>query len=61
MQSSGKTDKRWEDDINQFLKPEETEETKGTELKNNGTWVWAAQDQKRWKGMERECIKQQKA
>ena len=29
--------KRWEDDINELLKPEETEETKGNEIKNNDT------------------------
>ena len=34
IQSSGKTNKkRWEDDdINQFLKPEETEKTKGNDF-----------------------------
>ena len=32
---AGSRVKRWEDDINQFLKPEETEETKGNDLKNN--------------------------
>ena len=33
----GRPRKRWEDDINQFLKPEETVETKGNDLKNNGS------------------------
>ena len=51
QQSSGKTEKRWEDDINQFLKPDETEATKGDDSKNNDTWIWAAKDQngKKWK------------
>ena len=31
-QTSGKTQKRWEDEVNDFLKPEETEETKGNEI-----------------------------
>ena len=44
--------KRCEDDINQFLKPEETEETKGNDLKNNDTWIRVAKDQIRWKEME---------
>ena len=37
IQSSGKTEKRWDDDIDQFLMPEETEETRGNDLKNNDT------------------------
>ena len=44
----GRPKKRWEDDINQFLMPEETQETKGKELKNNDTWIWAAKDNKKW-------------
>ena len=31
--SVGKPRNRWEDDINEFLKPEETEEAKGNDLK----------------------------
>ena len=45
----GRPRKRWEDDINQFLKLEETEETKGNELKNNDTWMQVAKDQRRGK------------
>ena len=45
----GRPRQRWEDDINQFLKPEETEETKGNDLKNNDTWMRVAEDQIRWK------------
>ena len=48
----GRPRKRYEDDINQFFKPEETEETKGNELKNNDTWIRVAKDQIRWKEME---------
>ena len=29
----GRPKERWEDEINDFLKPEETEETKGNEIK----------------------------
>ena len=43
---------RWEDDINQFVKLEETEEINGNDLKNNDTWMQVAKDQIRWKGME---------
>ena len=49
-------DKRdgWEDEINDFLKPEETEEKKGNEIKNNDTWIKVAQNRERWKAMESE-------
>ena len=40
--------KRWEDEINEFLKPEETEETKGNETKNNDTWIKVAKRTERW-------------
>ena len=42
-QSCRKTKKRWEDEINEFLKSEETEATKGSGIKNNDTWIWAAE------------------
>ena len=37
----GRPKKRWEDEINEndFLKPEENEETKGNEIKNYDTWI----------------------
>ena len=64
MQSSGKTNKkRWEDDINQFLKLEETEKTKGNNFKKTTTWIWAAKEQKRMdrngKRPVKKAIKQQ--
>ena len=43
--------KRWEDEINDFLKPEEAEETTGNEIKNNDTWIKVAKNRKRWKAM----------
>ena len=46
--------KRWEDEINDFLKPEETEETEGNEIKNNDTWIKVAKNRERWKTMESE-------
>ena len=47
----GRPRKRWEDDINQFLKSEETEATKSNDFKNNDTWIWQrkAQKGKTWK------------
>ena len=54
--------KRWEDDINQFLKPEETVETRGNDLKNNDTSIKAAKDQKkRLKEVEREKVKRKQS
>ena len=43
--SVGRSRKRWEDDISEFLKPQESKAckgnaraSKGNDLKNNGTW-----------------------
>ena len=44
--SVGRPRKRWEDDINEFLKPEETEDAKGNDLKNNCTCKIQAKKQK---------------
>ena len=49
----GRPKKRWEDEINEFLKPEETEETKGNEIKND-TWIKMAKHRERCKAMESE-------
>ena len=38
----GRPKKTWEDEINDFLKPEETEATEGNDIKNNDTWLWTA-------------------
>ena len=43
-----------EDEINEFIKPEETEEVKGNEVKNNDTWIKVAQNRERWKATESE-------
>ena len=53
----GRPKKRLEDYINQFVKPDETEETRGSDLKNNDTWLKAAKDQQRWKDMEKDYKK----
>ena len=50
----GRPKKRWEDEINNFFKPEETEETKGNEIKNNDTWIKVATSRKRWTAVETE-------
>ena len=38
----GRPKKRWEDEINDFLKPEETDATKGGDIKSSDTWIWEA-------------------
>ena len=53
----GRQKKRWDDEINDFLKPEETEETKGNDKKNNDTWIQVAKHRQRWKAVESEYAK----
>ena len=43
-----------EDEINEFLKPKETAEMKGNEIKNNGAWIKVAKHRERWKAVESE-------
>ena len=45
--SVGRLEKRWEDQFNDSIKPEETEATKGNERKNNDTWIKVAPDRER--------------
>ena len=40
----GRPKKRWEDEINEFLKPEETEATTGNDMKNHNTWIEVEED-----------------
>ena len=42
----GRPRKRLEDDINQFVKLDKTEETRGSDLKNNDSWFRAGKDKK---------------
>ena len=48
----GRPKKRWEDEINDFLRPEETYETKGNDVRNNDTWIKIAKNQIGWSNME---------
>ena len=54
IQSRWKTKKKMGDEINGFLRPEETEETKGNDVRNNDTWIKMAKDQNSWKQTESE-------
>ena len=35
----GRPRKRWEDEINEFLRCKESEESRGNDLKNDDTWI----------------------
>ena len=50
--AAGRPKKRWEDEINEFLKSEETEATKGSDVKNNDRWTRAAKQKNKWKDKE---------
>ena len=40
----GRPANRWEDDLNDFVKDEETEGTQSNDLKNNYTWFMTAKN-----------------
>ena len=46
LQSRGKTEKRWEDEINEFLRTEGIEEQTNIDERNNDAWIKTAKDQK---------------
>ena len=41
--------------MNDLFRPEETEEKRGNEIKNNDTWIKVATNRERWKALESEC------
>ena len=53
----GRPKRRWEDEINEFFKPEETETTLGNEMKSNNTWIKVAENRERWRAVENEYAK----
>ena len=53
----GRPERRWEDEINEFLKPEETETTTGNYMKYNSAWIKVAKNRGRWLTLEREYAK----
>ena len=48
----GRPKKRWEDEINDFLRPERTEDETRNVERNNNERIRSAKDQKGWKKME---------
>ena len=55
--SVGRPRTRWEDEVNEYLRPEETEETNSSDVKNNSTWKAEAKKQKGWKAREEKFAK----
>ena len=53
----GRPKKRWEDEINEFPKPEETETTRGNNIKNNNTRIKEAKNRERWRAIGNEYAK----
>ena len=48
----GRPRKRWEDEINDFLRSERTEDVMDNIERNNNEWIKTAKDQKGWMKME---------
>ena len=53
----GRPKRRWEDDLNEFLKTEETQEKTKYDLMNNNSWMTEAKKYKEWKEKEDEFMK----
>ena len=53
----GRPKRRWEDEVDEFLKPEETETTTGNDMKYNNTWIRVANNRERWTTLECEYAK----
>ena len=45
---AGRPAKRWEDDVNEVVKDEETEASQSNDLKNNNTWLVVVQHVYEW-------------
>ena len=50
--AAGRPKKRWEDEINDFPRPERTEDEISNVERNNNEWIKTANDQEDWKKME---------
>ena len=45
----GRPKRRWEDDLNEFMKTEEGQDGERNDLKNNNSWMKGIEDYKKWK------------
>ena len=48
----GRPKKRWEDEVDDCLRPERTEDEISNVERNNNEWIKTAKDQEGWKKME---------
>ena len=53
----GRSGKRWEDDLNEFVKYEETQTTQSNDLKNNNTCLTVATKIHEWEKKEKQYTK----
>ena len=53
----GRPKRRWEDDINEFLKPGEVEERTKYDLMNKNIWMTEAKKYEEWKKKEEKFMK----
>ena len=53
----GRPKRRWEDDLNEFMKTEEGQKKDKYDLKNNNSWMDEIQDYKKWKENEEKFSK----
>ena len=55
----GRPKRRWEDDINEFTRPEEVKEGNRHDLMNNINWMTEGKNNKKWNGKDERFIKNQ--
>ena len=53
----GRPKRRWEDDLNEFLKTDETKEKTKYDLTNNNSWMTEAIKYKEWREKEEKFMK----
>ena len=53
----GRPKRRWEDDLNEFMKTEEGQEKDKYDLKNNNSWMDEIKDYNKWKENEEKFSK----
>ena len=53
----GRSKRRWEDDLNEFMKTEEGQGKVKYDLNNNNRWMDEMEDHKKWKENEEKCSK----
>ena len=52
----GRPKRRWEDDVNEFLKPQETKGKEKYDLTNNNSWMTEAKKYEEWKKKKKKSL-----